>query len=208
MKEIFTGAGRLYLVTDRTISGLTHTEIVKKAVRAGIRTVQMREKDLPKKEILTEALRIRDLTLKHKVRLIINDHVDIARMVNADGVHLGQDDMPIREARRILGRGRIIGISTHNKRQAVEAQESGADYIGFGPVFCTETKKAGSPKGIKGLAGIRKLVRIPIVAIGGITIINASDITGAGSDAVAVASAILSGDIIINIKKFMSVIGG
>jgi thiamine-phosphate pyrophosphorylase len=124
--------------------------------------------------------------------------------VNADGVHLGQEDMPAREARKIIGEKRIIGISTHNLKQAVEAQESGADYIGFGPMFHTGTKDAGHPKGTKKLREIRNCIKVPIVAIGGITWENVSEVLEAGADAVAAVSGILSGNIGKNAAKFFN----
>ena len=157
---------------------------------------------MSKKAIFDEAVKIRKLTLKHKVTFIVNDFIDIAMAVNADGVHLGQEDMPVEEARKIMGRNRIIGISTHNLKQAVEAQESGADYIGFGPMFHTGTKDAGHPKGTKKLRAIKKYVKVPVVAIGGITLENVNEVLEAGADAVAVVSGILSGNIRKNAGKF------
>ena len=144
----------------------------------------------------------REIAKRHKVTFIMNDYIDIALAVDADGVHLGQEDMPVKEARKIMGRKRIIGISTHTLRQATEAQDSGADYIGFGPMFHTTTKDAGRPKGIKSLREIRRHVNIPVVAIGGITWENINEILNTGADAAAVASGILSGDIKANLKKF------
>jgi thiamine-phosphate pyrophosphorylase len=192
----------LYLITDRTTSSLNLTEITQRAVSAGIKTIQLREKNMTKKELYKEALSIRKFTLKHRAAFIINDYVDIALAVNADGVHLGQEDMPIKEARKLLGENKIIGISTHSMKQAVDAQRAGADYIGFGPIFKTTTKDAGKPKGIKSLIEIKKHIKIPVVAIGGITIDNVSEVFKSGADAAAVASGILSGDIKRNIERF------
>lgn len=127
--------------------------------------------------------------------------------VGADGVHLGQEDMPIDEARRILGRKKIIGVSTHNLKEALRAQQSGADYIGFGPIFETKTKDAGRPRGVKGLNDIRKHIKkLPIVAIGGITCENINTVLDSGADACAIASGILSGDIKANVRKFRNVL--
>ncbi len=206
MQNLFVKSGRLYLISDRTISGLSHFEIVRNALESGIRIIQLREKNFSKKKIFEEALSLRKLTLKYKSALIINDYVDIALAVNADGIHLGQDDMPIKEARKIAGRHKIIGISTHSVKQALDAQRAGADYIGFGPVFHTDTKDTGKPKGINAVKKIRKQIKIPVVAIGGINLRNAPDVLNTGADAVAVASAIISGDIKANTKKFLSVI--
>jgi thiamine-phosphate pyrophosphorylase len=196
----------IYLITDRTLSGLSHSQIIRQAIAAGIRTIQLREKQLSKKELYREALSMRSLTLKHKMTFIVNDYIDIALAADADGVHLGQDDMPIKEARKIMGKEKIIGISTHSLKQAISAVEAGADYIGFGPMFQTSTKDAGSPKGLKILKEIRKHIKIPIVAIGGIKPENVSSVLEAGADAVAVMSAILKGDIKENTDKFLSAI--
>ena len=131
---------------------------------------------------------------------------DISLAVDADGVHLGQDDLPLKEAREILGKDKIIGISTHNMEQAVEAEQTGADYIAFGPLFLTATKDAGSPKGTKMLRTIKDRVSIPVVAIGGIDLLNLNSVFETGVDAVAVASAIAKGDIEGNARKFMEAI--
>lgn len=206
MKRLFTKNRILYLITDRTIAGLTHIQIAQEAIAAGIRIIQLREKHQPKKEIYKEALLLRALTLKHKTTFIINDYVDIALAIDADGVHLGQEDMPIKEARKILGKNKIIGISTHTLKQAIEAQAEGADYIGFGPIFHTTTKNAGRPKGVNALIEIKRHIKIPVVAIGGITFENVPDVLRAGADAIAMASGILSGDIKTNIKRFLTTI--
>jgi thiamine-phosphate diphosphorylase len=143
---------------------------------------------------------------KFDATLIVNDHPDIALAADADGVHLGQDDLPVKEARKIMGKNRIIGISTHTVEQARDADRDGADYIGFGPVFHTTTKDAGRPKGIEMLREIKRQVRIPVVAIGGITTENIRPVLEAGADAVAVASAMLRGDIEENTKRFLEII--
>ena len=205
MKSIFTGKSRLYLITDRKISGLSHASAVKQAISSRIGIVQLREKDLPKMEIFREAAAIRTLTRKSRVTFIINDYVDIALATDADGVHLGQDDLPIHEARKILGRKKIIGISTRTLKQAIDAESSGADYIGFGPVFSTSTKRTVRPKGLKAIRDIRRHIKIPLVAIGGIKSDNVTDILDAGADAFAVASGVLRGDIINNIMRYVSV---
>jgi len=123
---------------------------------------------------------------------VVNDHADIAASVEADGVHLGQDDLPLRDARKVLGPGRIIGISTHSIEQARTAQAAGADYIGFGPVFSTSTKDAGPAQGIDVLRMICGAVAIPVIAIGGIRDRTVGDAAQAGAKGVAVVSAILS----------------
>ena len=191
----------IYFITDRNIAGLSNIQIVRQAISAGIRLIQLREKQMTKKELYREALSLRELTRKYKTTFIINDHMDIALAVDADGVHLGQEDMPLEEARRIMGKKKIIGISTHSLKQALKAERAGADYIGFGPVFSTATKDAGRSKGIKALAEIRWHVRIPIAAIGGITPENISQVMSAGADTAAVISGILAGDIRLNVKR-------
>ena len=206
MKNLFINDRTLFLITDRTTSSLNLTEITQRAVSAGIKTIQLREKNMTKKELYKEALSVRKFTLKHRAAFIINDYVDIALAVNADGVHLGQEDMPIREARKLLGENKIIGISTHSLKQAVDAQRAGADYIAFGPIFKTTTKDAGSPKGIESLIEIKKHIKIPVVAIGGITAGNASLVFETGADAAAAVSGILTGDIKTNTRKFLSIV--
>ncbi len=157
-----------------------------------------------KKDIYKEAAAIREYTKKRGVTFIVNDYIDIALAVDADGVHLGQDDMPIEEVRKIMGRRKILGVSTHNLKQAIQAENSGADYIGFGPIFHTGTKDAGRPRGLKKLEKIRSHIGIPIVAIGGIAIENVGDVLHAGADACAVISGILSGKIRDNVKGYLN----
>ena len=208
MKKLFTKNNFLYLITDRNIARLSHMQIVRKALSAGIRTIQLREKNMSKKELYTEAVSIQGIMRKYCATLIINDYVDIAKAVDAAGVHLGQDDMPLEEARKVLGKRKVIGISTHSLAQAVHAEKYGADYIGFGPVFQTSTKDAGRPKAIDGLIKIRKQIHIPVVAIGGITWENAHDVLESGADACAIAAGIQSGDIKRNIKRYYDTLEG
>lgn len=206
MRKLFSRSNFLYLITDRAVSGLTHEQITGRAVSAGIKTIQLREKGLSKKDIFRSAVSMRAMTAKHSVTFIVNDYIDIAMAVNADGVHLGQEDMPVREARMIMGKKKIIGVSTHSLTQAVRAQESGADYIGFGPIFYTGTKDAGRPRGLRALREIRKQIKIPVVAIGGITWENVNEVLHAGADAVAVVSGILSGNIKENADMFFNAV--
>jgi len=203
MKSLFPKDRKIYLISDRNVSALSHAKIASIAVSSGIRTIQLREKQMSKREIFEVAVDIRKITAVHEATFIVNDYIDIALAAGADGVHLGQEDMPVNDARKVMGRGKIIGISTHTLRQAVLAQESGADYIGFGPMFHTTTKNAGSPKGLRALRKIRNHITIPIVAIGGITRQNINEILEAGADACAIASGILSGDMKKNISSFL-----
>jgi thiamine-phosphate pyrophosphorylase len=194
----------LYLITDRKVSGLSAPEMVAKALEAGVTWIQYREKEKSRREMYYEALKLRVLTRDRGASLIVNDHADIALAVDADGLHIGQDDLPLREARKVMGK-RIIGISTHSVSEALEAAEGGADYIGFGPVFHTSTKDAGEPKGVEMLREIKRRVTVPVVAIGGITLDNLARVLDAGADAVAVASAILRNDIAKNVRSFKGV---
>jgi thiamine-phosphate pyrophosphorylase len=197
--------GGLCFITERKASNLPYGDMVLRALRAGVRWVQYRDKDRARREIYEESARLRSITRDFEAALVVNDHPDIALAAEADGVHLGQDDLPLKEARKIM-EGKIIGISTHSLKQAVDAERGGADYIGFGPIFHTATKDAGSPKGVEMLHEVKKNLRIPVVAIGGITLRNLRLVLETGVDAVAVASAILSGDIEENAGRFMDMI--
>ncbi len=153
---------------------------------AGVSFFQLREKRASKINILKDAQRIKYLLNNPESIFIVNDHVDVARSVNADGVHLGQDDLPIVEARKILGEDKIIGISCHSPSDAILAEKNGADYIGVGPIFATATKPELRPIGVAGLELIRRKVRLPIFAIGGINRGNVTKVLGAGNVGVAV----------------------
>ncbi|MBI5847090.1 MAG: thiamine phosphate synthase [Nitrospirae bacterium] len=192
-------------ITDRTWSAIPFTEMVKRVLDEGITFIQYREKQKTRREMYDEAVKLRELTRSYNAVFIINDHADIALATDADGVHLGQDDLPLPEARKIMG-SRIVGISTHTLKQAAEAEAGGADYIGFGPIFHTSTKDAGAPKGVDILKTIKQNCNIPVVAIGGISIDTAADVMRAGADAVALATAICRGDITQNAKRFHKII--
>lgn len=186
-------------ITDRTYSDEPVYDMVKCVLDAGITFIQYREKQRTRRAIHEEAIKLRDLTRAYNAIFIINDHADIALAAEAEGVHLGQDDLPLQEARKIMGR-KIVGVSTHSIEQAQSAEAGGADYIGFGPIFPTSTKNAGAPRGVDILRQIKQNCSIPVVAIGGISIETAADVMKAGADAVAVASAICRGDMIQNAK--------
>jgi thiamine-phosphate pyrophosphorylase len=196
----------LCFITGRKKSCLTLKEIATIVLSSGIRCIQYREKDKSRRDIYREALMLRALTDKFGASFIVNDYTDIAIAVNADGVHLGQSDLPLKEARKILEKGKIIGISTHSIEQAIEAEQGGADYIGFGPIFYTATKDAGKPKGIAALREIKKIIKIPVVAIGGIKAENLESVIDAGADAVAVSSGIIQGNIESNIIRFLDIL--
>lgn len=185
----------LYVIIDgRFTRGRGCLKTAEAAIWGGARVIQLREKELPFAEALGVALEIRKLTQEHGVAFIINDDARLALECGADGLHIGQDDMPLADARALLGSGRIIGISTHSLKEALAAQDGGADYIGFGPMYRTATKDSGTPNGPEGLAAIRDRIRIPIAAIGGITARNAGDIIRAGADALAVITAVTGAD--------------
>jgi len=186
----------LCLVTDRGLSrGRTTQQIVEAALRGGVTCVQLREKTCSTREFITQALFIKDHLKRHNVPLIINDRVDIALAVNADGVHLGQSDMPIEMAKAILKDSMIIGISAESLKNAVQAEKDGADYIGVGPIYATSTKTdTASPFGLEGLREIRRSVKIPLVGISGLNRENAGEVINNGADGVAVVSAIVAAD--------------
>jgi len=186
----------LCLVTDRGLSrGRTTIQIVEAALCGGVTCIQLREKTCSTREFITQALSIKDHLKRHNVPLIINDRVDIAQAVNADGVHLGQSDMPIEMAKTILKDSMIIGISAESLEDAVQAEKNGADYIGVSPIYATPTKTdAASPLGLERLREIRKSVKIPLVGIGGLNRGNAGEVINNGADGVAVVSAIVAAD--------------
>jgi thiamine-phosphate pyrophosphorylase len=198
--------GGLCFITDNKASSLQFENMTRKVLKSGVQWIQYRDKENSRRQIYENAVMLRQIAKESRAVLTINDHSDIALAAEADGVHLGQDDLPAKEARKIMGKDKIIGISTHSPEQALEAERNGADYIGFGPVFHTGTKDAGSPKGIDLLRDIKKEIGIPVVAIGGIKPENLISVLETGVDAVAVASAILKGDVEENAKNFMDII--
>lgn len=190
----------LYLVTDRSfLKDKSIKEAVEEAIKGGVTLVQVREKDASSRDFYNVALEIKQVTDKYKIPLIIDDRVDIAQAVDASGVHLGQNDLPLKKAREILGAEKIIGISVGSVSEAKEAEIGGADYVGIGTIFFTGTKKdIKTPIGIEGLTEIVKSINIPSVAIGGINQDNVKEVLSSGTDGVAVISSILGRD---NIKK-------
>jgi thiamine-phosphate pyrophosphorylase len=179
---------RLYPLTDRHLSGLSHAEQVSQLSEGGAVLIQLREKILSPFEFYSEAEAALRVAREQGVKIIINDGVDIALALKADGVHLGQDDLPPEAARRILGPGAIIGFSTHDPDQAQLAAKMPIDYIAIGPIFATSTKESSDPPvGLEGLRIVRQLVgAIPLAAIGGITIENGKEVLDAGADAISI----------------------
>jgi thiamine-phosphate pyrophosphorylase len=181
---------KLYPLTDRAVSGLSHAEQIVQLSEAGAKVVQLREKLLSSLEFYNEASRALRVARERRVTIIINDRVDIALALGVDGVHLGQDDLPAAAARRLLGPKSIIGISTHNLAQARLAADMPIDYIAIGPIFATATKHSTNPPvGLQRLLRVREaLGKLPLVAIGGITVKNGESVLEAGADAIAIIS--------------------
>ena len=186
----------LYVITDSKLSrGRPHREVIEAAIRGGATIVQYREKSASTRQMIDEALELRDLCRARGVPFIVNDRVDIALAVDADGVHVGQDDMPAALARKLIGRDKIVGVSAENVEEARAAIADGADYLGVGAIFATATKSdAGKPIGIAGLMKIARVSTIPIVGIAGINATNAASVIRAGAAGVAVVSAVVSAD--------------
>jgi thiamine-phosphate pyrophosphorylase len=198
MKVDFT----LYLITDRHATKLSLPEAVRLALQGGVRAVQLREKDLPMRELLVLAQELRTITAEFGAKLFINDRIDVAVAVNADGVHLGQQSMPVEAARKVVGKDLLIGVSTHSLEEARTAVGGGADFITFGPVYDTPSKaKYGSPVGIDMLKTLKNEILIPFYAIGGINSGNLRLVLGAGAFGVAMISSVMSA---MDIKKASS----
>lgn len=183
----------LYVVTDRALShGLSDAEVARLAYAGGADVVQLRMKAEDGKVMLEQAKIIKELADEYAKYFIVNDRVDVAMLSDADGVHLGQSDIPVAEARRLLGDDKIIGVSVHNVGEAVTAMNDGADYLGVGSIFTTSTKlDAQQGLGLDAIYCIKQAVDLPIVAIGGINRGNITDVIRAGADSVAVASAVV-----------------
>jgi thiamine-phosphate pyrophosphorylase len=183
----------VYLVTDRGIlGGRDLLKAVEDAIIGGASLIQLREKDISSRDFYNLAVKMKEVVNSYGVPLIINDRLDIALAVNADGLHIGQDDMPLKIARQILGPEKIIGYSVSSLEEALFGEKNGADYLGAGPVYMTGSKAdAGLPIGLTSLKAIKERVSIPVVAIGGVGISNIADVKQTGVDGVSVISAIL-----------------
>lgn len=198
----------LCIITDRASSGLSHTEVVSRALAGGATMIQLREKSPNLRVLWEEGKMIRAACRAHSACFIVNDRVDLALALEADGVHLGQEDLPATEARHLLPAGMLLGVSTHSMAQARQAVMDGADYIGVGPIFATRTKiRPDPPLGLAGLASIRQAIKLPILAIGGIGLHEVEEIIRAGADGVAVISAITGApDITTAVRQFRQAI--
>jgi thiamine-phosphate pyrophosphorylase len=197
-----------YFITDAALSRAGNLSDVAAAVAAKVRVVQYRQKQGLTFDLVAEARQLRQLC-RH-IRFLVNDRVDLALEVGADGVHLGQEDLPCPEARKMLGPEKIIGVTVHTVAEALAAQAAGADYLGVSPIFSTATKTdAGAPTGGELLAEIRRRVSLPLVAIGGITLANAPAVIAAGADAVcAIAAVVTRPEIKAEIDKFQKLFCG
>lgn len=199
----------LYIITDESLNaGCSHIYIAKKALLGGAKIIQLRDKQKSGGELFVIAQEIRSLCIQNNAMFIVNDRLDIALAAKANGVHLGQDDLPLIAARKLAPRPFIIGVSVGSVEEAVMAEKDGADYIGVGPIYPTGTKAdAGPVVGPELIRIIKKEVSIPIVAIGGINLSNAKDVIAAGADWIAVISAVIcSPDIAAASRKFVDLI--
>ena len=186
----------LYVITDEKIgNGRSHTELARQAVAGGADVIQLRDKNLSGRDLLDTAVAIRDITQDTGALFIVNDRLDVALAAGADGVHLGESDLPIRYARRLAPPGFIIGASVSSVATAVRAWEEGADYVALSPTFATGSKDdAGPGHGLSTLAAVRAAVPLPLIAIGGINAGNVAEVIAAGADGVAVISAVVGED--------------
>ena len=183
---------RIYPITDTAVSGLSHMEQVQRLIDGGATLIQLRDKHAAPKDFVREAEAAMTVARRNQVRIIINDRVDVAMAVDAAGVHLGQSDMPVEAARALLGGQRIIGFSTHNIAQVEGAATLSVDYVAFGPIFETHTKREHEPLvGLNRLRVVKELLAEPLVAIGGITEENMRSALAMGADSVAVISDLL-----------------
>ena len=188
---------KIYLITDRhqTKKGRSLLETVEELLYAGVKIVQLREKDLNAAELFPLAVEMRKLTNKYDCQLLINDRIDIAQAVGADGVHLGNHSLSVSVARQILGEGKIIGVSTHSQNELDSGYQQGADFITYSPIYFTPSKaKMGEPVGIESLRSVCKKCLLPVYALGGIKIENSREAMNAGAHGIALISELLSAE--------------
>ena len=202
---------RLYAIIDAAQTGNRSTAAVSDALlAAGVKLIQYRDKQASSRVLYENSFELAARARQANAVLIVNDRADVARVVQADGVHVGQDDLSVELVRRVLGAGKRIGCSTHHPDQVRDAERSSADYIAFGPIFETQSKQQPDPVvGLEGLRDARRLTRKPLVAIGGITLKNARAVMEAGADSVAVISDLLKpDDIESRARDFLKLLGG
>ena len=194
---------RLYVLIDSNIATKSVEETARLVIDGGADAIQLREKTISDEEFISLARKIHDIAAKRGTLLIINDRVNVAKEVNAEGVHLGQQDISISEARDVIGNEKIIGMSTHNIEQARQAQKEGADYIAIGPAYATRTKINEPPVGLEVVQEVAKEISIPFVVIGAVTLKNLDEVLKTGATRVAVCSAIISSkDILSSTRQF------
>jgi len=192
---------KLYVIISSNLIKKPLVEVLYDVIKGGADAIQLREKTMSDSEFLVVAREVKKVAVELKTIFMVNDRIEIAKKVDADGVHIGQSDIDINTARKILGHNKIIGVSTHNIFQARIAQQSGADYIGVGPVFPTTTKDYEPPVGLDYLRQVKKETTIPFVAIGGINFNNIHKVLHAGGKRVAICSAIISTENILSVTR-------
>ncbi|BBO16867.1 thiamine phosphate synthase [Candidatus Brocadia pituitae] len=192
---------KLYVIISSNLMKKSLEEVLQDVIEGGADAIQLREKTMSDHEFLIIARQVRKVTAQSKTVFIVNDRVEIARKADADGLHIGQSDIDITTARNILGHNKIIGVSTHTISQARRAQQSGADYIGAGPVFSTATKSYEPPVGLDYVQQVKKEITIPFVAVGGINIGNVQEVLHAGGRRIAICSAIICSENIIGVTR-------
>ncbi|MCX7680047.1 MAG: thiamine phosphate synthase, partial [Spirochaetes bacterium] len=205
-RKYFTNS--LYAILDPLFAGNDLISAAHSLIAGGSKIVQLRMKNAPTKEIISIARQIRPICERHNVIFIINDRPDIASCVDADGVHLGQEDMEVSDARKVLGIGKIVGVSTHSLEQAKSAANAHADYIAIGPVFDTSSKYGTAMKGI-GIEVVKQVLaisKVPVVAIGGINAMNIKMIKEIGINSVAIMSALYAGDLVRNCQQLATIL--
>ncbi|MCP4365461.1 MAG: thiamine phosphate synthase [Planctomycetes bacterium] len=195
---------RLYVLLTTDLCRQPVLDTARLAVRGGADVLQLRGKGISDEEFSRLALELRELTWRLDTTFIVNDRPDIATRAYADGLHIGQDDMPIEEARRLIGKGRLIGVSTHSVKQARQAQSQGADYLGVGPIFATDTKARAKPVGTTLIEQVTKEIDMPVFAIGGINRDNIGRVLDAGATRVAVCSAVISEEDVLAAARGLS----
>lgn len=201
--------GKICIITDTTVQKkYSHIEIAKLAIKGGADIIQLRDKHLSTSELIETAKKIAALCRKSKVIFLVNDRVDVALVSDADGVHLGQEDIPVKDARKLLGRNKIIGGTAHDMKEALECDKAGADYIGFGHIYPTASKhKPDKPKGTMMLKKIVGRINIPVLAIGGITPQNLNEVMQTGVHGAAfIGSVLKSSDPVKTIKEIRKII--
>jgi len=201
--------GKICIITDTQVQKkYSHIEIAKLAIKGGADIIQLRDKFLSTSELIDTAKKISLLCKKSNVIFLVNDRVDVALVSGADGVHLGQEDIPIKDARKLLGKNKIIGGTAHNMREALACEKAGADYIGYGHIYPTASKhKPDKPKGTAKLKEIVNRIKIPVIAIGGITQENLSDVVKTGVHGAAfIGSVLKSKDPVKTIKEIRKII--